>query len=159
MCFISGVWLGFKNPKFRDLCSADQCDPLGKGLAMLWPLASLSRNLYNHAAVQVYGEAQQKASSKVLCPQTASPILLGNGQLSGSGQIFCPERSYPLSQMHSKQWSCFSSCDPGDPQTKLLTPTSLSSFPTRALQSSPGVTLVESQTSENSLYPFFTSRV
>lgn len=51
LCFISGTWLGFKIPNFRDLHGAD---PVGEGLASLWLVLVCPRKAHvcNHAAVQ-----------------------------------------------------------------------------------------------------------
>lgn len=74
LCFISGMWLSFKNPNFRD---AVPCGPaLSSGGGSCWAVAGTSYSQKStHMTVQglgFYGKASQKAVIQVNFPQQPS---------------------------------------------------------------------------------------
>ena len=93
LCFISGTWLSFKTRNFRDLPSVDLWDPLGEDLAMLLPFASWSQKsgCTTTQWLGVYGKVQQKAGTKICCPQSVSLFLsLGIGHHVGTAGSLVP---------------------------------------------------------------------
>lgn len=129
-------------------------DPLVEDLTMIWlVLTGLSQKSCGMMVQRLgfYGEAQQKADIQVSCPQHTSAHMLMDGAAQWClPALLYPEKQYHLSHMHSKNRSCLSQHDPGDPQSTSSAPNPLPPFFTGALLRSPGSTLVLAWTSKTS---------
>lgn len=109
LCFILGMYPGFRTPNFGDLARWERALILWRRVSPLcswcWLVQKSCSSFYT--GVGVDGKAQQRAGTKFWCPQQTHwcpPTLLS------------PERPCHFSQVHSKKRNCLSQCDLGDPQ-------------------------------------------